>query len=37
MTDTLTAGRSNKEIIDLLTSDALLEDNLEKIIVSFTE
>ncbi|KAK8405507.1 hypothetical protein O3P69_001815 [Scylla paramamosain] len=37
ITDALTATRSNKEIIDLLTSDTLLEDSLEKVIVSFTE
>lgn len=36
VTDTLTDNKSNQEIIDLLTSDALLEEKLEK-IVSFTE
>lgn len=36
ITDTLTANKSNKEIINLLTSDTLLEESLEK-IVSFTE
>ncbi|XP_042231115.1 uncharacterized protein LOC121872430 isoform X5 [Homarus americanus] len=37
VTDMLVVNISNKEIIDLLTSDAFLEENVEKIVASISE
>lgn len=37
VTDMLVSDRSNDEIIELLTSDTLLEENVEKVIASLSE